>query len=251
MDQPARRTHVPSIGLLSAAVLAVGLAVAGMAAGHGLVESRTADRFVTVKGVAERDVEADLAFWSIGITVPAATIGGAQAEIEGAVSQVHAFLAEHGIPADAVSRDGVQVTDRATQYSGPEGGQPRFVVTQTLLVRTNDVAAIHAASQAVGRLIQAGVPLANSSGYGQIRPTYVFTGLNDVKPAMIAEATASAREAAEQFAQDSGSEVAGIRRANQGVFVIQARDQGPGIDEAGQRFKTVRVVTTVEYYLEG
>jgi len=80
-------------------------------------------------------------------------------------------------------------------------------------------------------------------------PTYLFTRLNDIKPNMIAEATASARKAADQFALDSGSKISGIRRANQGVFVIRPRDQAPGITEANQLNKTVRVVSTIEYYL--
>jgi len=67
---------------------------------------------------------------------------------------------------------------------------------------------------------------------------------------MIAEATRRARLAAEQFAQDSGSTVGKIRKAHQGMFVIQPRDPVPGIMESGQLNKTVRVVSTIEYYLE-
>ena len=81
-------------------------------------------------------------------------------------------------------------------------------------------------------------------------PTYLFTRLSEHKPAMIAEATASARRAAEEFAADAGSRIGKIRRANQGVFVILARDRAPGIDEQSQREKTIRVVTTIEYSLE-
>jgi hypothetical protein len=77
----------------------------------------------------------------------------------------------------------------------------------------------------------------------------VFTGLNDLKPEMIAEATVQARRAAGQFAQDSGSSLGGIRRANQGLFQILARDKAPGVGEASQLYKTVRVVSTVEYLL--
>ena len=80
-------------------------------------------------------------------------------------------------------------------------------------------------------------------------PTFLFTRLNEIKPPMIAEATASARQAAEQFAKDSQSRLGSIRQANQGVFVILPRDQAPGASEESQRVKTVRVVTTVEYYL--
>jgi hypothetical protein len=80
-------------------------------------------------------------------------------------------------------------------------------------------------------------------------PTFVFTGLNALKPDMIAEATANAREGAEQFAADSGSRVGGIRRANQGVFQILPRDEVEGAQEAKQLHKTVRVVSTLEYLL--
>jgi hypothetical protein len=81
-------------------------------------------------------------------------------------------------------------------------------------------------------------------------PFYIFTGLNVVKPPMIAEATRSARAGAEQFAADSGSRVGGIRRANQGLFQILPRDRAPGLQESTQINKTVRVVSTVEYLLE-
>ena len=74
--------------------------------------------------------------------------------------------------------------------------------------------------------------------------------VNDLKPQMIAEATASAREAAEQFAKDSGSRLSGIRQASQGIFQILPRDRAPGVMEESQVNKTVRVVSTVEYSLE-
>ena len=66
---------------------------------------------------------------------------------------------------------------------------------------------------------------------------------------MIAEATANARKAAEQFAADSRSRLGAIRQANQGIFVILPRDQATGITEESQLFKTIRVVATVDYYL--
>jgi hypothetical protein len=74
--------------------------------------------------------------------------------------------------------------------------------------------------------------------------------LSDLKPEMIAEATAKARNAAEQFAKDSGSQTGRIRRANQGVFQILPRDRAPGISEGSQINKTLRVVSTIEYYLK-
>jgi hypothetical protein len=106
-----------------------------------------------------------------------------------------------------------------------------------------------AASQRVSELVAGGVVLSSSGEYGVGGPTFIFTRLNQLKPAMVAEATANAREAAQQFAADSRTGLGGIRQANQGVFVILPRDQAPGVNESGQMQKVVRVVSTVQYFL--
>jgi hypothetical protein len=103
----------------------------------------------------------------------------------------------------------------------------------------------------VSDLVSAGIVLSSSGDYGPAGgPTFIFTGLNALKPKMIAEATANARASAEQFASDSGSALGAIRQANQGVFVILPRDPAPGANEASQLRKIVRVVSTVQYFLD-
>jgi hypothetical protein len=106
-----------------------------------------------------------------------------------------------------------------------------------------------AATERVGELVAAGVVLSTGEEYGS-GPSFLFSGLNSLKPEMIAQATERAREAAEQFARDSGSHIGAIRRANQGVFEILPRNAAPGTAEQSQLEKTVRVVSTVEYFLE-
>jgi hypothetical protein len=82
-----------------------------------------------------------------------------------------------------------------------------------------------------------------SGGNYESRTEYLFTRLNDIKPAMIEEATTKAREVAQKFAEDSGSRLGKIRRASQGQFSISDRDRN------NPHIKKVRVVSTVEYYL--
>jgi len=101
----------------------------------------------------------------------------------------------------------------------------------------------------VGELVAAGVALTSGAGYGT-GPTYLFTKLNDLKPAMLAEATANARDAAAEFAKRSGAQVGDLKRASQGLFEILPRDQAPGIPEGSQLEKVLRVVTTLEYVLQ-
>jgi hypothetical protein len=236
--------------LWAALALGAALVLAGWFVGDGVRDARQ-DRFVTVKGLAERDVEADLALWPFQVIAAADELGAAQAGIQRSSRAILQFLARTGIDTASVELQGVEVTDRLAQpYGGPDNSGPRFTVQQLMVVRSEDVAAVHAASQRVGELVDAGVVLRSGTGYGPVKPTFLFKGLNDLKPDMIAAATANAREAAEQFARDSGSRLGGIRRANQGVFQILPRDQAPGIGEADQVFKTVRVVATLEYALE-
>jgi hypothetical protein len=118
------------------------------------------------------------------------------------------------------------------------------------MVRSGKPDVVLQASQRVSELVAAGVVLSSSGEYGIGGPTFVFTRLNELKPAMVKEATGNARAAAEQFAADSRTELGGIRHANQGVFVILPRDQAPGVNEGAQLRKIVRVVSTVQYFLK-
>jgi len=238
--------------LVPALLIALGLAASGWFVGRGFVNARTVDRFVSVKGVSEREVTADLALWPMQLVATSNDLRAAQTEVNQNVRKIMTFLDRHGVDTTGVDLQGLEVTDRmANRYGGDQGKAPtRFIVQQSLMVRSENPQKVAAASQQVNELVEAGVVLSSGTGYGPAQPTYLFTRLNDVKPQMIAEATASAREAAEQFAADSKSRVGGIRRASQGVFVILPRDQAPGINETSQRYKTLRVVSTIDYFLE-
>jgi hypothetical protein len=235
---------------LSIALLAVGVALAGWFVGNGFVKGRTADRFVSVKGVSERDVVADIALWPIRFTSSDNVLAEAQRKFDASRTAILAFLQKNGIAADRTELQSFEVADAMADRYRSEVAASRFIVSGTLMVNVADPGLVQRASQNVGELAQAGVAIASGNQYGGGGPTYLFTKLNDSKPEMIAEATASAREAAQQFAKDSGSRLGPIRQASQGVFQILPRDRAPGVAEESQLNKTVRVVTTVEYYLE-
>src|SRR5262245_58046642 len=236
----------------NANLLSVAIVLSGWFIGGGFVRSRTADRFVTVKGVAERIVDADIGLWPLRLVATDNVLGTAQTKIEAQRTAVMAFLQKHGLESADTEIQGVEVNDvRANPYRGPgEISGDRYIVNMLLMVRSDQPEKILAASQQVGELLSAGVVLSSGGGGGPFGgPTFVFSKLNDLKPEMIAEATSSARKAAEQFAKDSRSKIGGIRRPSQGVFEIQPRDQAIGIMEGSQLHKTLRVVSTIDYYL--
>jgi uncharacterized protein len=231
--------------LAGALILGLGLAAAGFLVGRGFERGRSVDRYVTVKGLAESFVKADLAVWPLRITATGNELGQVQSKIDADLAAITRFLSGHGIEAGAIQPQRVEVTDLLAQPYRPEGaGDNRFIVAQTVIVRTAQVDRVAELNRATGELVKQGVVLADTGG-----PSYLFTRLNDIKPKMLAAATRNALEAAAQFAADSGSEIAEIRRASQGLFEILARDPAPGLSEANQLDKQIRVVSTIEYRL--
>ncbi len=235
--------------LIRPTILALGLIIAGLLIGGGFAKSRE-DRFVTVKGISEREVNADLAIWPLRIVAADNDLTRANSTVQTSLARIREFLATNQIDISQLRLQDFSVTDAQTnQYSGGNTGGARYVVKQTVVVRSNRPDLVSAASQRVSELVSNGVVLSSGGEYGNGGPTFVFTGLSKLKPQMIAEATARARESAEQFAKDSHSSIGGIRRASQGVFEILPRDQADGITEASQITKTVRVVSTIDYAL--
>jgi hypothetical protein len=237
-----------SLFVAGTAFIAVSLVAAGYLVGEGIRNIRSYERFVTVKGLAERNVTADRAVWPLTYVATDDELRMAQSSIEDDTTSVMEFLSTHGITDEEIEVQNLSVTDQLAQAyrSGPVDS--RFIIQQTLLVRTDNVAAVQTASQDIGALIAAGVVL-GGQGY-RPGPNYQYTRLNDIKPDMIAEATASARASARQFAADAGSKVGSIRRANQGVFQILAADGAENLPESSQITKTVRAVVTLEFFLE-
>lgn len=227
--------------LAAAGVLSLGLIVGGYLLGNGLVRAKEADRAVTVRGLAERNVTADLATWTISYSATDGNLDAAQAKVRADTAQIEAFFAGLGFPKNALQPTGANVAS----YSDQTG--VRYTVRQRLALRTSDVARARRAVARQFDLVNRGVLLDEGSAMA-----YTFTRLNAIKPAMVAEATKDARAAAEQFAKDSGTSVGAIKSATQGYFEIEARDG----DTGGQwgvsdtPFKKVRVVTTVSFSLD-
>jgi hypothetical protein len=233
---------------LATLVLGIAIVLAGLLVGRGVERFRAADRSVSVKGVAERTVKADVGLWPVRMVAADNDLDAAQRKIARDRHTVLAFLARFGLDSTGTELQGFEVADtRANPYQTGVAAN-RFIITTTLMVRTGEPERIREASQRVGDLVAAGVVL-SSGGPGYGGPTYLFTRLNDLKPEMVAEATANARKAAGEFARQSGSRLGAIRRASQGVFEILPRDAAPGMMQEAQIQKTLRVVATVEYLL--
>ena len=224
----------------TAAIASICVIVGGYLLGDGLLRAKEAERSVTVRGLAERDVTADLATWTISYSAAAPNLASAQAKVRQDTEAIKGFFDALGFPEDALQPTGANVSSYTNR------GVTTYTVRQRMALRTRD---IERAQKAVARqfdLVDRGVLLEEGSGM-----SYAFTGLNAIKPEMVAQATKDARASAQQFAQDSGAGVGAIKSATQGYFSIEARDgSSGGWGQADSPFKKVRVVTTVNFSLD-
>jgi hypothetical protein len=231
------------------AIFAVGLTTSGYALGDGLRRSKMAEhRSVTVRGVSERNVTADLATWSVNFSHEGTELGPVQQSVDQQANAIRTFFHRAGFRPDEIT-DGVVSLNREQprDRDGHPVGPQKLTVSRSIQLRTSDVMKARSAYARQAELLRDNVELAGTS------ISYTFTGLNGLKPQMIAEATRNARQSAEQFARDSGVDVGRIKSASQGYFSVGARD-GEDCDDCGSSggstpFQKVRVVTTVDYDL--
>lgn len=230
-------------------MLALAILFAGVMISKGMKEFRSADRSVNMKGLAQKDVEADQAIWTIKHSATGNDLGLVQSTIKSNSQKIQAFLRANGLNDKDIAGRRLEVTDLLAQtYRQNGAAQSRYIISEVLAVSSKNVDAVDAAYQKSGDLLEQDVSLITEQGQSPI--DYIFTGLNEIKPAMIAEATKSARESAEQFAADSGARIGGIRNAYQGIFQILPRDSEDGYRERQSRYKTVRIVSTINFNIE-
>lgn len=228
---------------LPALILSIAIIAGGYFIGDMRKRAKVYDRHVEVKGLAEREVEADLAVWPLELNLADNNLNALNNDLDKQKSRVNAFFKNMGFKEDEISMGVSSIIDRlASEYTGNQNFQFRFFGKAEITLRTTNLDKIQLAQEKSLALTSEGILIKSKNGWRPIE--YIFTGLNEIKPEMIEEATVKAKEVAEKFAKDSNSKVGKIRSANQGLFTISDRDPST------PQVKKVRVVTTVEYLLE-
>ena len=231
---------------VSAVVLGVfiflGLATLGYLLGSAAIKFKEYERTVTVKGLSEREYEADIVIWPIQFTEASNNLGELYGSIERSTEKIRVFLEENGISPEEITFSIPSITDKsAQQYGNQAKAEFRYTAIQTVTVYSKNIQSVRNVMVTLSELGKQGIVF--TGGNYQSTTEYLFTRLNEVKPEMIEEATRKAREVAEKFASDSKSTLGKIRKASQGQFSINARDNN------NPHIKKVRVVSTVAYYL--
>ncbi len=228
---------------IEAVILTVGIVLLGIFLKNGIDNIAFKDRFVSVKGLAEKEVMANKVVWPLVYKDVGDDLVALYNNIQNKNKTIVNFLKAKGVNSAEIDVSSPKVIDmQASEYNSNQS-RYRYNVTSIITVTSKDVQKIRQIMSQQLELLKQGIAVSGGSDY-QYNPVYSFTDLNVLKPKMIEEATKNARAVADKFADDSGSKIGKIQSASQGQFSIDDRDANTPY------IKEVRVVTTVNYYLK-
>lgn len=220
----------------------LGLLSLGYLLSDAVIKFKEYERSVTVKGLSEREFDADIVIWPIQFTAASNNLSDLYIIIENNTKDIKEFLKKNGIAQEEITVATPAITDKsARQYGEAEKPEFRYTALQSVTIYSKNIKTVRDVMNSLSDLGKNGI--AFSGEEYQSKTEYLFTKLNSVKPEMIEEATTNAKEVANKFASDSNSTLGKIKKASQGQFTIEDRDKN------NPHIKRVRVVSTVEYYL--
>lgn len=225
-----------------ASILAIGLCFLGVSVKSGIKYFKDRDRVVTVKGLAEMEVFANKVTWPLMFKDLGDDLPTLYNNINAKNKAIVSFLKSKGITDKEISIAAPEIIDMQAERYSSTPSTFRYNVTSVITVTSTNVSIVRALISKQSELLKQGIAL--TAGDFRFNVVYDFTKLNEVKPQMIENATKNARTSAEKFATDSDSELGKIKTADQGQFTITDRDPNTPY------IKNVRVVTTIDYYLE-
>ncbi len=227
---------------IEATILAIGLLLLGFFIREGMNGFADKERVVNVKGLAEREVQANKVTWPLMFK----DLGNDLPTLYNRISQTNdaiiAFLKKNGITQQEISINAPEIIDMQAERYNSNPAPFRYNITSVIIVTSTQVDKVRKLMSEQSELLKQGIAL--SGGDYRYNVLYDYTGLNEIKPEMIEEATKNARQAAEKFAKDSDSKLGKIKKAYQGQFSIEDRDANTPY------IKRIRVVTTIDYYLK-
>jgi len=237
MSQQSTRSAI-ALGIL----LFLGLGFLGYLVSEAAISIKLLERTVTVKGLSEREMTADIAIWPISSQVAGNSLEDLYRLIQNNNTTIVAYLEKYRITQSDITIALPSVVDlHAQNYGDKEHIKFRYTGTSTITIYTKHIDNVREAMSGVIELGKKGIVL-TAQNYNN-KTQFVFSGLSDIKPDMIEEATKNARAVANKFASDSDSILGKIKTAKQGQFSIKDRDA------TTPHIKKVRVVSTIEYYL--
>jgi len=220
----------------------LGLLMLGLCLKGGIEDFKAKDRVVSVKGLSEKEVPADRVIWPLAFKEIGDDLATMNTNIQQKNGAIVHYLKSNGLEASEISLSAPEIIDMQAERYSSTPSRYRYNITSIVTVNSSKIETVRKLMEGQDELIRQGIAITGDDY--RFQKQFIFTKLNKIKPGMIEEATKNARASALKFAQDSESKLGKIKSADQGQFSITDRDANTPY------IKMVRVVTTINYYLE-
>lgn len=221
-----------STGVKQALILALGIIVLGDSVNSGLKSLAGKDRKVVVKGLAEKEVEADKVTWPIVSKEIGNDLPELYQTINNTTGTIRKFLLQNGLKADEISVNAPVVIDLNAERYGENRNPYRYNITSIITVTSSNVKLVRSIIARQGELLKKGVAIVDGGYENPVK--YEFVAFRQMKPKMMQEAIENAEKTAAQFAENSKSKIDKIMNADQGQFSIEDRDSNTPYIKKGE-----------------
>ena len=235
-------------------LLAVGMSAGAYLLGAQAKQIGSGRQSISVKGLAEKPVRADLAEWTLGVKVLGPTFAEALKKSRAAFPELKQFLIAQGFDTGVMSDSPEAVTEHYVQEENARGNvrsvQRGYEAQQNVVLTSSDLAKVEAAYKAIVQFQADGHAVTYSP------PLFLVSNLEEVKMSLIGAATQNAKARAQEFAKNGDVRVGPMRGASQGAFYILPAGASTEVDDYGGAYdkstieKKARVVVTIEYAIE-
>jgi uncharacterized protein len=237
-EAPTRFIDLRPVGIVALAVAMV-VSTWIVADTYHSIKVRPEKRSIRVTGSAKKRIVSDLIEWSATLEARAKDRTAAYKSLKGQTDRAIEFLKAQGIkpaeiqPQSTHFEEDIETVEELKVIPGtkePTKVEKKinkgFVTTQTIFIRSQDVARIEKASREITSLLEEGVSITSAA------PEYFYTRLGELKVEMLAAAGKDARARADNILKNAGgAKIEKLVDADMGIININPANSTETNDE--------------------
>ncbi|MBP7478004.1 MAG: SIMPL domain-containing protein [Chitinophagales bacterium] len=231
--------------------IAIAIVIAAFVLSKAFKNRNDYNNSISVTGLGSKDFESDLIVWSGSFIRKNLNLKQAYAELESDRASIKQYLIDKGIQEGNIVFSSIEINKEYDEIYNNNGNKTKseftgYRLNQNIQVESKEVNKVEAVSREVSELINQGVEFYSNM------PQYYYTKLAALKIEMIAQATKDAQSRAKKIAENAGSDLGDLKKADMGVFQIVAQNSSEeyswgGSYNTSSKRKTATITVKLNY----
>lgn len=242
------KTHLNTI------IVALAVIIAAAFIGKSYAKRGKTNESISVTGLGEESFTSDLIVWKASFSTRGEDLKQASTDLKAKRDKIKKYLTQKGVKEGEIVFNSVNIQKLYNNtYDNYGNIQSSFFngysLSQTVRVESKDVDKIETISREITELINQDIELESFA------PDYYYTKLAELKIKMIENATKDAKLRAEKIAENSGSDLGSLKKADMGVIQITAKNSAEDYSWGGSfntssKLKTATITIHLEFNVD-